>query len=133
MMTTANKLEYIVEKIPFLATNMFLKYQLEIPEPQLEKLADIVIETFAMTCALSRSNRSYIVGNLHGEHETSLSIPYINDARLRCKQLFLELQDWEGEEDERQEQTWVQIGYQIADQNGYNIAHPLTKIPETEL
>ena len=40
-----------------------------IPETELVKLADIAIETFAMTCTLSRANRSYIVGHAHGEHE----------------------------------------------------------------
>ena len=71
LMSTADKLEFIVEKIPFIATNLLLKFNLQIPEPDMVKLADIVVETFAMTCALSRANRSYIVGNLHGEHEVS--------------------------------------------------------------
>ena len=137
MMTTADKLEYVVEKIPFLATNLFLKYQKmnnAIPEHELVKLADIVIETFAMTCCLSRSNRSYIVGNLHGEHEIGLSVPYINDAKFKCKQLFLEIQNWEGEEDDRREQTWVQLGYFLTEEHkGYKLSHPLTRVPSETL
>ena len=83
-MATAEKLEYIAEKIPFISTSLFLKYNLHMPETDMFKLADIVIETYAMTCALSRSNRSCIVGNLHGEHEINLAVPYINDARHKC-------------------------------------------------
>ena len=60
-----------MEKIPFLATNMMFRSDMSfnIPETELVKLADIAIETFAMTCTLSRANRSYIVGHAHGEHE----------------------------------------------------------------
>lgn len=133
MMTTAEKLEYIVEKIPFISSIFFLKYNLHMPETEMVKLADIVIETYAMTCALSRSNRSYIVGNLHGEHEINLAVPYINDARLKCKQLCLELTDWEGEEEQRRDDSWVRIGYNIIEEGGYNMAHPLTRIPAQQL
>jgi len=97
------------------------------------KLTDIVVESYAMTCALSRANRSYIVGHLHGEHEVSLAVPYINDARLRCKQLFLELQNWEQEEDDRQDHVWVQIGYLLSEAGHYNLSHPLTRVPESKL
>ena len=103
------------------------------PEVEMVKLADIVIETYAMTCALSRSNRSYIVGNLHGEHEINLTVPYINDARLKCKQLSLELLDWEGEEEQRRDDNWVRIGYNIIEEGGYNMAHPLTRVPAQQL
>ena len=108
-------------------------------------------------------DRSYIVGHLHGEHEVSLAVPYINDARLRCKQLFLELQvntgfwladsywysaligwhklllisdwlqNWEQEEDDRQDHVWVQIGYLLSEAGHYNLSHPLTRVPESEL
>ena len=151
LMSTADKLEFIVEKIPFISTNLLLKFNLQIPEPDMVKLADIVVETFAMTCALSRANRSYIVGNLHGEHEVSsqpkvllylnlfpftfqvsLAIPYINEGRHKCRQLFLELQNWEGEEEDRKDQNWVQLGYHLA-QTGYNISHPLTRVPAENL
>ena len=83
LISSADRVEWVVEKIPFLASNLVLKCgeQLQIPETNLVKLADIVIETYAMTCALSRSNRSYIVGNLHAEHEINLAIPYIAENR----------------------------------------------------
>ena len=82
LITTADKLEWVVEKIPFIATEQVLKHgDFKFPETDLVKLADIVIETYAMTCALSRAHRSYIVGNLHGEHEIEIAIPYINDTR----------------------------------------------------
>ena len=82
LMSTADKLEWVVEKIPFIATDLVLRHgDFKFPETTLVKLADIVIETFAMTSALSRANRSYIVGNLHGEHEIEIAVPYINDNR----------------------------------------------------
>ena len=132
-MATAEKLEYIAEKIPFISTSLFLKYNLHMPETDMFKLADIVIETYAMTCALSRSNRSYIVGNLHGEHEINLAVPYINDARHKCKQLYLELQDWEKEEEQRRDDNWIRIGYNIIEEGGYNMTHPLTRVPDEQL
>ena len=84
-MTTAEKLEYVVEKIPFISSTFFLKYNLRMPEVEMVKLADIVIETYAMTSTLSRANRSYIVGNLHGEHEIEMAIPYVNDTRYTIR------------------------------------------------
>ena len=83
MMSTADRVEWAVEKIPFLASSLIIRNgeHFQIPETDLVKLADLVIETYAMTCALSRSNRSYIVGNLHAEHEINLVIPYISEAR----------------------------------------------------
>lgn len=86
MVSSADRLEWVVEKIPFLATNLVhnsgeSRETSQLPETDLVKLAELVIETYAMTCTLSRSNRSYIVGNLHAEHEINLAIPYISDAR----------------------------------------------------
>ena len=83
MVTSAEKVEWAVEKIPLLATTMFFKSgeNLQIPETDLARLAELVIETYAMTCAMSRCSRSYIVGHLHAEHEVNLVIPYICEAR----------------------------------------------------
>jgi len=127
LVSSADRLEWVVEKIPFLATNLVHKSgeNLQIPENELLKLAELVIETYAMTCTLSRANRSYIVGNLHGEHEINVAIPYISEARLRCKQLFLELQNWEGSDEP---QKWIQNGLFLAE-NGYAVSHPLSKRP----
>ena len=49
--------------------------------------------------------------------------------RLKCKQLFLELQNWEGEEEDRRDSNWVQAGFLLAEQKQYNFSHPLTRIP----
>eukprot|EP00092_Neocalanus_flemingeri_P016245 GFUD01017589.1.p1 GENE.GFUD01017589.1~~GFUD01017589.1.p1 ORF type:complete len:649 (-),score=211.71 GFUD01017589.1:158-2104(-) len=129
MVTTAERLEWVVEKIPFLATKMALRSgeNFQIPESELVKLADLVMETYAMTCALSRSSRSYIVGNLHAEHEINLVIPYICDARLRCKQLVLELQNWEGEDEDRNDEYWTQNGFFLAEKGEYCVSHPLSR------
>ena len=45
--------------------------------------------------------------------------------RLRCKQLFLELQNWEGDDEP---QKWIQNGLFLAE-NGYAVSHPLSKRP----
>ena len=45
--------------------------------------------------------------------------------RLRCKQLFLELQNWEGDDEP---QKWIQNGLFLAE-NGYVVSHPLSKRP----
>ena len=87
MVSSAERLEWVVEKIPFLATNLVHKHvsqdvkQFQVPECHLVRLAELVTEAYAMTCTLSRANRSYIVGNLHGEHEINIAIPYISEAR----------------------------------------------------
>lgn len=52
-----------------------------------------------------------------------------DNFRLKCKQLFLELQNWEGEEEDRRDSNWVQAGFFLAEQKQYNFSHPLTRIP----
>jgi len=132
MVSSARRLEWVVEKIPFLTTNLIHTYgvELNIPETDLVKLADLVIETYAMTCALSRSNRSYIVGNLHAEHEVNLAIPYVADARVRCKHIFLELLNWHDNKSmkyDRSDRFWIQNGFHIAEKRCYPYAHPLQR------
>merc|ERR1719322_238212 len=96
MMTTADKLEYVIEKIPFLASSLFIRYE----------------------------------GLQIREHEINLAVPYINDAKQRCKQFFLELTNWEGEEEDRNEKNWLQLGYFLTEEHRqYKISHPLTRIP----
>jgi len=130
LIASAEKLEWVVEKIPFLTQSLCLRAggDMQVPENELVRLADLVIEAYAMTCALSRSSRSYIVGNLHAEHEVGLAIPYINDARSKCKQLVLELQDWEGEETPRNEHDWTKIGFHLAERGSCSLTHPLTRV-----
>ena len=50
-------------------------------------------------------------------------------VRLRCKQLVLELQNWEGEDEDRNDEYWTQNGYFLAEKGGYSVAHPLTRRP----
>jgi len=131
LISSAERLEWAVEKIPFLATNMMFRSDMSfnIPETELVKLADIAIETFAMTCTLSRANRSYIVGHAHGEHEVNIAIPVVNEGRLLVQQLGRELMDWEGEDEARMDQFWSQTGYTLASTGRYFPAHPLTIQP----
>ena len=53
-------------------------------------------------------------------------------VRLKCKQLFLELQDWEGEDEDRTDNFWTQNGFFLADKGSYSVAHPLTRRPVYE-
>jgi len=131
LISSAERLEWAVEKIPFLATNLMFRSDMSfnIPETELVKLADITIETFAMTCTLSRANRSYIVGHAHGEHEVNIAIPVVNEGRLLVQQLGRELMDWEGEDEARMDQFWSQTGYTLASTGRYFPAHPLTIQP----
>ena len=49
------------------------------------------------------------------------------------KQLFLEIQNWEGEEDDRREHSWVQLGFFLSEQSRYHLSHPLTRVPPETL
>jgi len=67
MLSTADRLE----KIPFLASSLIISSgeHFQIPKIDRVKLAELVMETYVLTCALSRFNKSCIVGNLHAEHQ----------------------------------------------------------------
>ena len=45
-------------------------------------------------------------------------------VRLKCKQLFMELQN---REKDHEPAMWVQNGDHLAEQGSYNVAHPLTR------
>ena len=52
---------------------------------------------------------------------------------MKCRQLFLELLNWEEEEEDRRDSNWVQAGFFLADQKKYEFSHPLTRIPADKI
>jgi acyl-CoA dehydrogenase family protein 9 len=85
LIQSADKLEWAVLRLPFIARDLIIQKgaNIQLEEKNLERLADMVMEIYAMTCVISRSSRSYCVGHAHAEHEINLAVSYIHEARLR--------------------------------------------------
>jgi len=125
---SAEKVEWAVMKIPFVTKELLSRVgaNIQVEEANLERLADMSIEVFAMVAALSRASRSYIVGHPHSEHEVNLAISYIHEARLRVKTKAWECLKGRDDEDNR-DGFWVSSADYMTRRGAYQPVHPLTK------
>jgi len=89
MRYSAQHLEYCVHKLAWVTRVLVIRRgaNAQLTEGYLERLSDIAMETYAMTCVLSRASRSYVVGNLHAEHDMDLATAYIFEAKMRVRDL----------------------------------------------
>ena len=67
----------------------------------------------------------YLISVKPGKERSGIKVYMLSLVRLRCKQLFLELQNWERSDEP---QKWIQNGLFLAE-NGYAVSHPLSKRP----
>ena len=58
---------------------------IQVRQVHLERLADMSMDVYAMTCVLSRASRSYVVGHAHANHEIMFAISFLWDARNRVE------------------------------------------------
>lgn len=98
----------------------------QINEANLERLSDIATDTFAMTCVLSRASRSYVVGHPHANHEISLAIPFIYEARQRVEQRFRE-KSYEFHNDGQRDLFYAEAGSYVVKRGAYSPVNPIIK------
>lgn len=92
LMKVAPLVDRAAHRLSYFAESLVMEEGLnaQVNEANLDRLCDIAIDTFAMTCVLSRASRAYVVGHPHANHEISIAIPFIFDARQRVEQRFKE-------------------------------------------
>lgn len=62
-------------------------HDVAVKEVELMRLSQAATETYAMTSALARANRSYCQGHAHGEHEVDLACASIFDSSRKVMNL----------------------------------------------
>jgi len=128
LIPSAEQVEWGVQKLHWAAKEIIIQKgaNAQLEEKYLERLSDITMEVFASVCALSRASRSYVVGNLHAEHEVELAIPYIFESRQRVKTHVLKCVHY-GLDNSNMDAFWEESGKYMMQRGGYCAVHPLTK------
>jgi len=126
---SAKQLEYSVVKLGWIVKELLVREgaNVQIQEGQLERLSDISMEIYAMTCALSRSSRAYVVGHLHGEHELAMAKPFIWDASLRVKNLVATCLTTDKIRTGNMDVYWLEAADYMTRRGAYVAVSPITK------
>ena len=90
----------------------------------LKRLADAVIDIYAMTAVLSRASRSYCIGLQHSEHEVNLAAAFCAAAYRRVDRA---LEDVLAGENFTLDLIYKKIATKVFDSNGYYTEHPLKR------
>ena len=77
LQASARRLEWCALKVHFVAKELLVSRgaNIQVEEHLLERLSDLVTEVFALTCTMSRANRSFTLGLENAEFETNMAVP----------------------------------------------------------
>jgi len=122
----ANMLEYCTFRLQFAVEVALEKHGADIVNQQfdLKRLADIVIDIYAMTAALSRASRAYCVGLRNADCEVTLASAFCLEASDRVKMNVTHLEDSPGAGGDVYKQ---QIAQRVVENKGYMCEHPLAR------
>ncbi|XP_064488656.1 complex I assembly factor ACAD9, mitochondrial-like [Ornithodoros turicata] len=122
----ADRLEYCVKRLKYAVETSLQRYGHEIVEYQviLARIADIAIDVYAYSCALSRASRSYCIGLRNASHELDLVNCLGYDLTQRVKANMSEIDNYI--------ETGVmtkklKVADQVFKDKMYFAAHPLTR------
>lgn len=126
LQTAAKLLEYCVLRLQYGVEIMLARHGEEIVEHQmmLKRLADIVIDIYAMTAVLGRSSRSVCIGLLHADQEINIAVTFCHDAHLRIRNNITAI---ERGSVINNDSNYKNIAKQVFKSHGYFAAHPLTR------
>ncbi|KAG5877267.1 hypothetical protein JTB14_009763 [Gonioctena quinquepunctata] len=86
--SSSQHLEYCVKRLQFSAEILLARHGPEIVNQHMDlrRLADVIIDTYAMTACLGRASRSYCIGLQHGDYEMMIANTFCNYAMERVKE-----------------------------------------------
>ncbi|XP_047102374.1 complex I assembly factor ACAD9, mitochondrial-like [Schistocerca piceifrons] len=122
----AQMLEYCVLRLPYAVEVVLSRHGQKIVDHQMElrRIADIVIDIFAMTAVLGRASRSYCIGLQHAESEVLIAGTFCKDALLRVKSAVKEI---ELGPVATNDSNYSKVAEKIFENKGYFPVHPLTR------
>jgi len=123
---SADQLEKIVLRFQMATEATLSRHGKKVTEKQMElrRMADIVIDIYAMTAVLSRASRSYCIGLPNADHEMKLASSFCYDAAARANRCIDELLQGDlGTQDV----MIRQIADSMFSNGGYCATHPLKR------
>lgn len=126
LMDEANQLEYCTQRLQYAVEIALQRHGKDIIEKQmdLKRLADIVIDIYAMTACLGRASRAYCIGLPNSDHEVRLAQTFCNDAIRRVK---ANVNDVVTGEYVNNEANYKKIAATVFKNKGYCASHPLSR------
>ncbi|XP_043563917.1 complex I assembly factor ACAD9, mitochondrial isoform X2 [Chiloscyllium plagiosum] len=123
---SAKKLEENVYYLGSTVENTLYRYGKTIVEEQLvvKRVADILINIYAMTAVISRASRSISIGLRNHDHEVLLANTFCSEAYFRNNYLLAQLQK---NSSENLDDSIKKIAQQVLDKRSYICSHPLDR------
>ncbi|XP_071806222.1 complex I assembly factor ACAD9, mitochondrial-like [Asterias amurensis] len=119
LQTRATQFGYVVE-------SLLAKYKKGIMTEQLvlKRIADILIDVYAITAVLSRASRSKTIGLRNCDHEMTIAKTFCKQADERITKNFYDIAR---APDENCDSAIQRIATEVCNNHGYLAVHPLTK------
>ncbi|XP_069694617.1 complex I assembly factor ACAD9, mitochondrial-like isoform X2 [Periplaneta americana] len=126
LQSAAKLLEYCVLRLQYGVEIVLARHGEEIVENQmmLKRLADVVIDIYAITAVLARSSRSYCIGLPHADQEINMAVTFCHDAHLRVRNNITAIERGPVTNNDN---NYKSIAKQVFNNRGYFAAHPLSR------
>ncbi|XP_041837686.1 complex I assembly factor ACAD9, mitochondrial isoform X2 [Melanotaenia boesemani] len=123
---STKKFEQNVHLFGSTVESLLYRYGKTIVEEQLilKKVADVLINLYAMTAVLSRASRSISIGLRNHDHEVLLANTFCNDAFFKNNYLMVQLQKHSPENNDA---NMKKIAKAVLDNRAYICSHPLER------
>ncbi|XP_030585190.1 complex I assembly factor ACAD9, mitochondrial isoform X1 [Archocentrus centrarchus] len=123
---SAKKLEQNVSLFGSTVESLLYRYGKTIVDEQLilKRVADVLINMYAMTAVLSRASRSISIGLRNHDHEVLLANTFCNDAFFKNNYWMVQLQKHSPENDDA---NIKKIAKQVLENRAYICSHPLER------
>ncbi|XP_056129727.1 complex I assembly factor ACAD9, mitochondrial [Lampris incognitus] len=123
---SAKKFEHNVSVFGATVESLLYRYGKTIVDEQLmlKKVADVIINLYAMTAVLSRASRSISIGLRNHDHEVLLANTFCNDAYFKNNYMMTQLQKHSPENNDA---NIKKIASQILEKRSYICSHPLER------
>ncbi|XP_072136459.1 complex I assembly factor ACAD9, mitochondrial [Mobula birostris] len=123
---SAKKLEENVYVLGTTVENLLYRYGKTIVEEQLvvKKVADVLINLYAMTAVISRASRSISIGLRNHDHEILLANTFCSEAHFQNNYQMAKLQK---NSPENLDDSIKKIAQQVLDKRAYICSHPLDR------
>lgn len=123
---SAKKLELNVALFGSTVESLLYRYGKTIVDEQLtlKRVADVLINLYAMTAVLSRTSRSISIGLRNHDHEVLLANTFCTEVHFKNNYLMTQLQKHSPENDDA---NIKKISKQVLDNRAYICSHPLER------
>lgn len=123
---SAKKLELNVALFGSTVESLLYRYGKTIVDEQLtlKRVADVLINLYAMTAVLSRTSRSISIGLRNHDHEVLLANTFCTEVHFKNNYLMTQLQKHSPENDDA---NIKKIAKQVLDNRAYICSHPLER------